>query len=139
MPMDETTLDRHLQFVPLDKVFERLNKQYNFYKIDKNTGGPSVYYKSKKLNNNIGFITPLTNNFCANCNRVRITCTGKLYMCLGQNEYVDFKDILRKDYSNETIKEKIKLALNIKPKKHDFIIDKDTKPYMKRHMNVTGG
>ena len=101
--------------------------------------GPSVYYKSEKLNNNIGFITPLTNNFCANCNRVRITCTGKLYMCLGQNDYVDFKDILRKDYSNETIKEKIKLALNIKPKKHDFIIDEDTKPYMKRHMNVTGG
>ena len=139
MPMDETGLDRHLQFVPLDKVFEKLNKQYNFYKIDKNTGGPSVYYNSKKLNNNIGFITPLTNNFCANCNRVRITSAGRLYMCLGQNDYVDFKDILRKDYSNETIKEKIKLALNIKPKKHDFIIDKETKPYMKRHMNVTGG
>ena len=139
MPMDETGLDRHLQFVPLDKVFEKLNKQYNFYKIDKNTGGPSVYYNSKKLNNNIGFITPLTNNFCANCNRVRITSTGRLYMCLGQNDYVDFKELLRKDYSNETIKEKIKLALNIKPKKHDFIIDKNTKPYMKRHMNVTGG
>ena len=139
MPMDETGLDRHLQFVPLDKVFEKLNKQYNFYKIDKNTGGPSVYYNSKKLNNNIGFITPLTNNFCANCNRVRITSTGRLYMCLGQNDYVDFKELLRKDYSNETIKEKIKLALNIKPKKHNFIIDKNTKPYMKRHMNVTGG
>ena len=139
MPMDETGLDRHLQFVALDKVFKNLNKEYNFYKIDKNTGGPAVYYNSNKLNNNIGFITPLTNNFCANCNRVRITSTGKLYMCLGQNQYVDFKDFLRKDYSDETIKEKIISALNIKPKKHDFIIDKDTKPYMKRLMNVTGG
>ena len=139
MPMDEVSLDRHLQFVPLDKVFEKLNRQYNFYKINKNTGGPSVYYNSKKLDNNIGFITPLTNNFCANCNRVRITSTGKLYMCLGQNDYVDFKDFLRKDFSNDTIKEKIISALKIKPKKHDFIIDKDTKPYMKRHMNVTGG
>ena len=139
MPMDETSLDRHLQFVPLDKVFEKLNKQFDFYKINKNTGGPSVYYNSKNLDNNIGFITPLTNNFCDNCNRVRITSTGKLFMCLGQNNYVDFRNLLRKDYSDETIKEKILFALNIKPKKHDFIIDKDIKPYMKRHMNVTGG
>ena len=139
MPMNETDQDRHLQFIPLDKAFAKLNRQYNFYKINKNTGGPAVYYNSKKINNNIGFITPLTNNFCDNCNRVRITSTGKLFMCLGQNKYVDFKDILRKDYSNETIKEKIMLALNIKPKKHDFVIDKDVKPYMQRHMNVTGG
>ena len=139
MPMNDTDSDRYLQFVSLEKIFEMLNKSYNFYKIDKNTGGPSIYYKSNKLNNNIGFITPLTNNFCANCNRVRITSTGKLYMCLGQNDYVDFKNILRKDYSNETIKKEIISALSIKPKKHDFIIDKKTKPYIKRHMNVTGG
>ena len=139
MPMNETDLDRYLQFMPLNKVFEKLNMQYNFYKIDKNTGGPSVYYNSNKLDNNIGFITPITNNFCANCNRVRITSTGKLFMCLGQNNYVDFKDMLRKDYSNDSIKEKIISALNIKAEKHDFIIDKDVKPYMKRHMNVTGG
>ena len=137
--MEETDLDRHLQFVPLDKVFEKLNKKYNFYKIDKNTGGPSVYYNSKKLDNNIGFITPLTNNFCANCNRIRITSTGKLYMCLGQNDYVDFREILRNDYSNDYIKEKINFALKIKPKKHDFLIEKNSKPYMTRHMNVTGG
>ena len=139
MPMNDTDFDRHLQFVPLNKVFEKLNVEYNFYKINKNTGGPSVYYNSDKLNNNIGFITPITNNFCANCNRVRITSTGKLFMCLGQNNYVDFKEMLRKDYSDNSIKEKIISALNIKPKKHDFIINKDIKPYVKRHMNVTGG
>ena len=92
-----------------------------------------------KLLINIGFITPLTNNFCSNCNRVRITSTGKLFMCLGQNDYVDFRKILRSDYSDKYIKEKIKFALRIKPKKHDFIIEKNLKPYMNRHMNVTGG
>ena len=113
--------------------------KYNFYRIDKNTGGPSVYYKSEKLSNSIGFITPITNNFCTNCNRVRITSTGKLFMCLGQNNFVDFRKILRNDYSDEYIKDKIKFALKIKPKKHDFIIEKNVKPYMKRHLNVTGG
>ncbi len=139
MPMEDTDIKRDLQFFPLDKVFNKLNKKYNFFKIKKNTGGPSVYYKSDKLSINVGFISPITNNFCSSCNRVRITSTGKLFMCLGQNEYVDFKDILRNDYSNEYIKEKIRYALNIKPEKHEFVIEKNTKPYMTRHMNVTGG
>ena len=139
MPMSETEEKRETQFVSLEKIFSNLNKKYNFYKINKNTGGPSRYYNSKKLKNNIGFISPLSNNFCSDCNRVRITSTGKLFMCLGQNEFIDFRDILRNDYSNDFIKEKIQLALNIKPKKHDFIIDKNIKPYMSRRMNVTGG
>ena len=139
MPMEETDKSRHLQFAPLDKVFEKLNKKYNFYKIDKSTGGPAVYYSSSKISNKVGFITPMTNNFCASCNRVRITSTGKLFMCLGQNDHVDFREILRNDYSNDYIKEKIFLAMKIKPKKHDFLIDEKTKPYMQRHMNVTGG
>ena len=139
MPMENTDTERHLQFLPLNKLYENLNSIYKFYKTDKKTGGPAVYYKSKKLSNNIGFITPITNNFCSDCNRIRITSTGKLFMCLGQNNYVDFRDILRKDFSNEYIKDKIKLALKIKPKKHDFIIEKNLKPYITRHMNVTGG
>ena len=139
MPMSETDSERHLQFLPLDKVYEKLNSKYNFYKIDKNTGGPSKYYRSNKLLIDVGFITPLSNNFCSSCNRVRITSTGKLYMCLGQNNYVDFKKILRSDYSDNYIKDRIKFALKIKPQKHDFIIEKNIKPYMKRHMNVTGG
>ena len=139
MPMSETDSERHLQFLPLDKVYEKLNLKYNFYKIDKNTGGPSIYYRSNKLLIDVGFITPLTNNFCSSCNRVRITSTGKLFMCLGQNNYVDFKKILRSDYSENYIKDRIKFALKIKPQRHDFIIEKNTKPYLKRHMNVTGG
>ena len=139
MPMNETSLPRHLQFVPLNDVFDKLNKKFDFFKIEKNTGGPSQYYNSKQLINDIGFITPLTNNFCENCNRVRITSTGRLYMCLGQNEYIDFRNILRNDYSDDSIKKKILLALRLKPKKHDFIIKKNVKPYMKRFMNVTGG
>ena len=139
MPMSETDSERHLQFLPLDKVYEKLNSKYNFYKIDKNTGGPSIYYRSNKLLIDVGFITPLTNNFCSSCNRVRITSTGKLFMCLGQNNYVDFRRILRSDYSDDYIKDKIKFALKIKPQRHDFIIEKNTKPYLKRHMNVTGG
>ena len=87
----------------------------------------------------VGFITPLSNNFCASCNRVRISSTGKLYMCLGQNEFVDFREILRNDRSDDFIKEKIKFALSIKPKKHDFIINSEVKPYMHRYMNETGG
>ena len=139
MPMNETNMPRHLQFLSLNEVFKKLNKVFDLYKIEKNSGGPSVYYNSKKLNNNIGFISPLTNNFCANCNRVRITSTGRLYMCLGQNDHIDFRDILRKDYSDNYIKEKIFLALSLKPEKHDFIIEKNIKPYMNRFMNVTGG
>ena len=139
MPMSETDSERHLQFLPLDKVYEKLNSKYNFYKTDKNTGGPSVYYRSDKLSIDVGFITPITNNFCASCNRVRITSTGKLFMCLGQNNFVDFKKILRSDYSENYIKDRIKFALKIKPQKHDFIIEKNIKPYLKRDMNVTGG
>lgn len=139
MPMEETDTSRYLQFVPLDKIYKILDKKFNFRKTKKNTGGPSIYYSSHKLSINVAFITPLTNNFCSSCNRVRISSTGKLFMCLGQNDYIDFREILRNDYSDDFIKEKINFALKIKPKKHDFLIQENTKPYMQRHMNVTGG
>lgn len=139
MPMEETDTSRHLQFAPLNEIFNNLNNKFNFNKIDKNTGGPAIYYTSKLLSINVGFITPLTNNFCSSCNRVRISSTGKLFMCLGQNDYVDFREILRSDRSNDFIKEKIQLGLKTKALKHDFLIEEDSIPYMKRHMNVTGG
>ena len=139
MPMNDTDVPRDLQFVSLDNIYKNLNTTYNFFKSSHNTGGPSKYYKSKLLNIKIGFITPLSNNFCESCNRVRITSTGKLYMCLGQNEYVDFREILRNGYSDKYIKDKIRFALSIKPKRHDFTITPSSKPYMRRHMNVTGG
>ena len=139
MPMEETDISRHLQFIPLDQIYNKINSNFNLIKISKNTGGPAIYYKSSKLNINVGFITPITNNFCSSCNRVRISSTGKLYMCLGQNDFVDFRDILRKDYGDDFIKEQILSALKIKPKKHDFLVEEKNKPYMDRHMNVTGG
>ena len=139
MPMADTDTDRYLQFSPLNKIYDKLNINFNFIKSKKNTGGPATYYTSKKLSNKVGFITPLTNNFCASCNRVRVSSTGKLYMCLGQNDYVDFREILRKDYSDDHIKEKIMFALRIKPQKHDFLIEENKKPYITRHMNITGG
>ena len=139
MPMSDTEMPRHMQFVSLDNIYKELNNRYNFYKSNYRTGGPSNYYKSKNLNIKIGFITPLSNNFCATCNRVRISSTGKLYLCLGQNEFVDFREILRSERGDEFIKEKIKFALSIKPKSHDFIISSEVKPYINRHMNETGG
>jgi cyclic pyranopterin phosphate synthase len=139
MPMEETDISRHMQFAPLDKVYDNLNKKFNFKKTNLNTGGPAVYYSSEKLSNKIGFITPLTNNFCESCNRIRITSTGKLFMCLGQNDHVDFREILRGDFTNDYIKNKISYALNIKPREHNFLIEENSKPYMQRHMNVTGG
>ena len=139
MPMEETDISRDMQFTPLDKIYKNLDKKFKFIKNDHKTGGPATYYNGKNISNKVGFITPLTNNFCSSCNRVRITSTGKLYMCLGQNDFVDFREILREDYSDDYIKEKIQYALKIKPKKHDFLIEKNSKPYMQRHMNVTGG
>lgn len=139
MPMNDTDMPRHMQFVSLEDIYKKLHKNFKFEKSDYNTGGPSNYYMSKKLDIKVGFITPLSNNFCASCNRVRISSTGKLYMCLGQNEFVDFREILRNDRSDDFIKEKIKFALSIKPKKHDFIINSEVKPYMNRYMNETGG
>ena len=139
MPMNDTDMPRHMQFVSLEDIHKVLHKKFKFEKSNYNTGGPSNYYVSQKLDIKIGFITPLSNNFCASCNRVRISSTGKLYMCLGQNEFVDFREILRNDRSDDFIKEKIKFALSIKPKKHDFIINSEVKPYMHRYMNETGG
>ena len=139
MPMSDTDMPRHMQFVSLDKIYSDLENTFNFEKSSLNTGGPSNYYTSKKLDIKVGFITPLSNNFCASCNRVRISSTGKLYMCLGQNEFVDFREILRNDRGDDYIKEKIRFALSVKPKRHDFIINSEVKPYINRHMNETGG
>jgi len=139
MPMSDTDMPRHMQFVSLDKIFKELNNIYIFDKSDYQTSGPTNYYTSEKLNIKIGFITPLSNNFCSTCNRVRISSTGKLYMCLGQNEFIDFREILRTDRVDDYIKEKIRFALSIKPKRHNFIINSKVKPYINRHMNETGG
>ena len=137
MPMGETDQHRSEQFLPLNLVEEKLKSELKLVETNYKSGGPARYYING--NTKIGFITPLTQNFCENCNRMRITCTGKLYMCLGQEKFIDFKKLLTEDHSNEAILNKIYESLKFKPKGHDFLINKEVKPYMKRFMNTTGG
>ena len=139
MPLGDIDNDRYDQFFSIDEMRKKIEKKFTLKKSSYTTSGPSDYYKVKETGKNIGFITPLSNNFCSSCNRIRVTCTGMLYMCLGQNDKIDFKSILRsKDYSK--LDAAINLAMRIKPEKHEFSI----KPRMKntkieRHMSVTGG
>ena len=139
MPMGETDFYRFDQYLPLNNIREKFKEKFSFQPSKYSTSGPARYEFFKKYNINVGFITPLTHNFCENCNRIRITCTGKLYMCLGQEKYIDFKKILKNDFSNEKILELINKAMNLKPKGHNFIIDKNITPYLSRFMNTTGG
>ena len=139
MPMSETEINRYDQYMPLTNIKEYLHSKYLLKASNKSTGGPAKYELFEKYNIKVGFITPLSNNFCDNCNRVRITCTGKLYLCLGQEKFIDFKQLLKGDYSNKKIINLIYDSMKIKPKGHDFIIEKKSKPYLDRFMNTTGG
>ncbi len=139
MPLGEITGDRIDQFLPLSKVKERFKRKYTLLDSNYVTGGPSRYFEVKETGKKIGFITPLTHNFCESCNRVRLTCTGKLYMCLGQNDSADFKKAVRSDNWSFDLNNAIKEAISRKPKGHDFIIRRRQDPSIKRHMSVTGG
>ena len=137
--MSDTEMPRHMQFVSLDNTFKELNDTYSFKQSDYKTGGPSNYYTSEKLKIKIGFITPLSNNFCATCNRVRISSTGKMYMCLGQNDNANLKKVLREQGIRE-LKKELFSAISRKPKGHDFNISKNSKNIaVGRHMSLTGG
>lgn len=136
MPMGQTGEDRRRQFVPMQAAHTLLEGKYNLTSIITNDklGGPARYYHVSETNGRIGFISPLTQNFCAGCNRIRMTCTGRIYMCLGQEDYIDLRQILR---SGESLDGAIYIALQNKPKAHDFLITKE--PSLSRHMSVTGG
>jgi len=141
MPMgdigSETRID---QYLPLTAVRNDLSKHFTLEDIDYRTGGPARYTRIKETGGKLGFITPLTHNFCESCNRVRVTCTGTLYMCLGQDDDADLKTPLRESEGDEAIMTAIREAILRKPKGHDFIIDRSTavEP-VTRHMSVTGG
>ena len=139
MPLGEIDYDRTDQFLPLSKVKESLEKSFTLLKSQHYTGGPSRYFNVKETNNRVGFITPLTHNFCELCNRVRLTCTGKLYMCLGQDDSADFVSAARSDNWEVNLKNAIIEAISRKPKGHDFVIRRKQSPSVKRHMSVTGG
>ena len=139
MPLGEIDYDRTDQFLPLSKVKENLEKNFTLIKSNHYTGGPSRYFDVKETKNRVGFITPLTHNFCELCNRVRLTCNGKLYMCLGQDDSADFVKAARSNNWEVELKNAIIEAISRKPKGHDFVIRRKQSPSVKRHMSVTGG
>ena len=140
MPLGEVGTERVDQYLPLSLVRARLGAKYTLEDIDFSTGGPARYVQVKETGGRLGFITPLTHNFCEGCNRVRVTCTGTLYMCLGQEDAADLRTPLRASESNALLQAAIEEAIARKPKGHDFVIDRRTKrPAVGRHMSMTGG
>ncbi len=140
MPLGAIDGDRADQYLPLSLVRARLRQTWTLEETGYRTGGPARYFTVAETGHRIGFITPLTHNFCESCNRVRLTCTGTLYMCLGQDDQADLRQTLRSGASDEALEAAIRAAIARKPKGHDFIIDRrHTQPALERHMSVTGG
>jgi cyclic pyranopterin phosphate synthase len=140
MPMGEIDGDRTDQYLPLSIVRARLMDRWTLRDIPYRSGGPARYVHVKETGGRVGFITPMTHNFCESCNRVRLTCTGTLYMCLGQDDAADLRAPIRASPDNAALIMAIDEAISRKPKGHDFVIDRRTKkPAVSRHMSVTGG
>ena len=140
MPLGDIDGDRTEQYLPLSIVRAALRKRWTLEESDHRTGGPARYVTVRETGQRLGFITPLTHNFCEACNRVRLTCTGTLYMCLGQEDAADLRTPLRKSESDEALILAIREAIGRKPKGHDFVIDRrHAGPAVGRHMSVTGG
>jgi GTP 3',8-cyclase len=140
MPMGGIDADRVAQYLPLSLVRAEIAKQFTLAESDHRTGGPARYVTVAETGGRLGFITPLTHNFCESCNRVRVTCTGVLYMCLGQEDAADLRGPLRASSDDEMLDEAIDEAIARKPKGHDFMIDRrHTVPAVSRPMSMTGG
>jgi cyclic pyranopterin phosphate synthase len=140
MPLGDIGEDRLAQYLPLSIVRARLSEKLTLEDIDDRTGGPARYVRVKETGGRLGFITPMTHNFCESCNRVRITCTGTLYLCLGQEDAADLRSPLRASEADDSLYSAIDEAITRKPKGHDFVIDRRNKrPALSRHMSVTGG
>ena len=140
MPLGEIDGQRVDQYLPLSEVRARLGQSLTLHESGHRTGGPARYFDSVETGGRVGFITPLTHNFCESCNRVRLTCTGTLFMCLGQEDAADLRRPLRASESDEALMAAIDQAIARKPRGHDFVIDRTTRqPAVGRHMSVTGG
>ena len=141
MPLGDIGGENRLeQYLPLSLVRARLQRRWTLDDSDYRTGGPARYATVRETGGRLGFITPLTHNFCESCNRVRLTCTGTLYMCLGQEDAADLRTPVRQSESDEKLERAIREAISRKPKGHDFIIDRrHQRPAIARHMSVTGG
>jgi len=139
MPMGEVGADRVEQYLPLSLVRTRLERHFTFDEIPYRCGGPARYVQVRETGGRLGFITPMTHNFCGACNRVRVTCTGTLYMCLGQEDAADLRAPLRASQDDALLHAAIDEAIARKPKGHDFVIGRDQKPSVARTMSLTGG
>ncbi|HTZ81236.1 MAG TPA: GTP 3',8-cyclase MoaA [Stellaceae bacterium] len=141
MPMGEVGSETRLdQYLPLSMVRAELQRRWTLDESDFRTGGPARYYRVRETGQRVGMITPLTHNFCESCNRVRLTCTGTLFMCLGQEDAADLRAPLRASESDQPLEAAIDEAIGRKPKGHDFVIDRrHRRPAVGRHMSVTGG
>ena len=140
MPMGHVDGGRADQYLPLSAVRERLSRRWTLTDIDYRSGGPARYVRVRETGGRLGFITPLTHNFCESCNRVRVTCTGTLFMCLGRDDAADLRAPLRLSEGDELLEAAIDEAIGRKPEGHDFVIDRTRdRPTVARHMSVTGG
>ena len=139
MPMGEIEEDRTDRYLPLSQMRARLAEDFTLTEDPFRTGGPARYVHVAETGGRLGFITPMTHNFCESCNRVRLTCTGTLYMCLGQEDAADLRLPLRASEDDALLSQAIDEAIGRKPKGHDFIIDRRNRPAVSRHMSVTGG
>ena len=140
MPMGDTGESRIEHYLPLSLVRARLERDFQLTESAHRTGGPARYFEVAQTGGRIGFITPLTHNFCESCNRVRLTCTGTLFMCLGQEDSADLRQVLRASDDDAPLKDAIRAAIAAKPKGHDFVIDRrQARPALQRHMSLTGG
>jgi cyclic pyranopterin phosphate synthase len=140
MPLGDIEGDRTEQYLPLSLVRARLGEKWTLEDLPDRTGGPARYVRVRETGGRLGFITPLTHNFCESCNRVRLTCTGTLFMCLGQEDAADLRAAVRAGANDDALNAAIDEAISRKPKGHDFIIDRrHKKPALARHMSTTGG
>jgi len=139
MPMGEVGADRVEQYLPLSLARARLERHFTFDEIPYRSGGPARYAHVRETGGRLGFITPMTHNFCEACNRVRVTCTGTLYMCLGQEDSADLRSPLRASADDALLHAAIDEAIARKPKGHDFVIGRNARPAVARPMSLTGG
>ncbi len=139
MPLGEIGADRTEQFLSLASVRAELESFWRLTDLPDRTGGPARYVRIEETGGRIGFITPLSHNFCESCNRVRVTCTGTLFMCLGQEDSIDLRGPLRADRSNDALNAALDRAMILKPKGHDFVIERARPAAVARPMSMTGG
>jgi molybdopterin synthase catalytic subunit/molybdopterin converting factor small subunit len=139
MPLGDIDEDRTAQFLSLSSVRRRLEREWTLTDLPLTTGGPARYVQVKETGGRLGLITPLTHNFCDGCNRVRVSCTGVLYTCLGQNDAADLRTVIRNGGSDEVLRNTIIAAILAKPQGHNFAIAPGSRPALERHMSSTGG